>query len=154
MCSWKGQRKKGDDRTYVRAHAGRYNCERCSGERRRVTRVGSRRSLWSLAAGYAFVQQAFIQSLCYLCNRECVGIPACSPRGPRETFQYAVPTRRLARMSYPPRGDERLLVQFPSKLRGSKSRIVSLKSNEINFSVAWVMQYAEVRWKIEVHSIS
>lgn len=119
VCVREGEQgKKGDDRTYVRAHAGRHNCERCSGERRRVTRVGSRRSLWSLAAGYAFVQQAFIQPLCYLCNRECVGIPAsCSPRpcAPVKRFNTLCLLEGFARMSYPPRGDERLLVQFPSK---------------------------------------
>lgn len=128
----------------MRAHAGRYNCERALGRavRRRVTRVGSRRSLRSLAAGYAFVQQAFIQPLCYLCNRECVGIPARSSCGPRETFQYAVPARWLCPHELSAwRRDERLLVQFSSKLRGSEARIVSLKSNKINFSAAWIILY-------------
>lgn len=98
----------------------RHNCER-----RRVTRVGSRRSPWALAAGYAFVQQAFIPSRCatYAIMNASVSLPlslpspACFPRG---TFQYVVHSRWLCPHEISAsrrRAIGRIPVQFSLKLR-------------------------------------
>lgn len=110
----------------------RHNCER-----RRVTRVGSRRSPWSLAAGYAFVQQAFIPGRCatYAIVNASVSL------FPPARFQYVVhildgfartrisASRRRAAMV-------RYRCNFPRNYEGSCCVVVSLEFNEIIFSCA------------------
>lgn len=92
----------------------------------------------------------------HLCNRllysRCatyaiVNASASLLRAPVKCFNTLCLLEGFARISYPSRGDERLLVQFPSKYRESESRIVCSKYNEINFSAAWVIviRYIEVR---------
>lgn len=109
-------------RIYVRARGA---IQLRAARRRWVTRVGSRRSFWSLCGIYIGAT-GLIQPLRYLCNRECVGIPACSPPAsarmqPRGTFQYVVPihARRPALLARDIRLEEtsdhcRDLCNFPS----------------------------------------
>lgn len=120
-----GRRSRGKREMVGLTHTQRrHNCER-----RRVTRVGSRRSPWSLAAGYAFVQQAFMPSRCatYAIMNASVSpsplfsLHPCASRAVR--FNTSGIVDGFARTRYPPQGDERLLVgyksvQFSSTLRG------------------------------------
>lgn len=97
LCSQEGWRGRGREKGQgKREMVGlthtprRHNCER-----RRVTRVGSRQSPRALAAGYAFVQQAFIPSRCatYAIMNASVSLPLSLPSTagfPRGTFQYVV----------------------------------------------------------------
>lgn len=52
-------------------------------------------------------------------------------------------------MNYPPRGNERLLVQFSSKLRESELHIVSLKSIFLH-SLGYTIYESSMK-KIQVH---
>lgn len=98
--------KKGDDRTYVRAHVGRHNCERCSDERRRVTRVGSRRSF----SGLSLRDMHLCNRLLYCCATYAIVNTSASLRALRaalvKRFNTLCLLEGFARMSYPPRGDE------------------------------------------------